>query len=91
MNRGRNHAAHDGRGDGLHHVRADAGFSQDRNEARQHDGDGHQLGTQPVHGALDDRRLQVGLGERHAGSKTALKRLVQVNHHDDARFDGDAE
>ena len=44
-----------------------------------------------MHGALDDRGLQVGFGERHAGGKTALKRLVQVNHHDHARFDGDAE
>ena len=44
-----------------------------------------------MHSALDDRRLQVGLGERHAGSETALKRLVQINHHDHARFDGDTK
>src|SRR5579863_2513738 len=44
-----------------------------------------------MYGAFDDCGFQVDFSERHAGSKTALKRLVQVNHHDHARFDGDAE
>src|SRR6267378_2720711 len=37
VNRGRDHSSDDGRGDGFHHVGANAAFPENRNEARQND------------------------------------------------------
>src|SRR6185312_4600433 len=91
VNRGRNHASNDRRGDRFHHVRTDPGFAKDWNEAREHDRDGHQFGTEAMYGALDNRRLQVGFGQRSAGYKAAIKGVTEVNHHDNAGLDGNAK
>jgi len=53
MNCGGDHASDDGRGNGFHHVGANAGFRQDGDEAREHDTHSHQLRTQAVDRAFD--------------------------------------
>jgi len=59
VNGGRDHAADEGSGDWLHDVGADAAFPENGNQARQHNGDGHEFWPEPVHSALDDGLFDV--------------------------------
>ncbi len=91
MNGGGDHAAHYRGGDRLHHVRADAGFPEDRHQTREHGRYRHQLGAQALHGTVDHRRLQVRLGDRSASPEALIQRLMQIDDHHDTGLNGNAE
>ena len=91
VNRRGNHAAHQGRGDRLHHVRADSGFPQDGNQTGQDDAHSHEFWTEPVDGALDNGLLDVFVANRFSARESPVQRFVKINDHDHAGLDCDTE
>ena len=59
MNGRGNHATHDWRGDGLHHIGSDAGLPKDWNKTYQHGSDGHRLGPQAVNSAFNSGAFYI--------------------------------
>src|SRR5215831_9846172 len=51
---GRNHSSDDGCGNWLHHVRTDATLPENRHQARENSGDGHQFWPQSLYGPFKD-------------------------------------
>src|SRR5712691_6881191 len=82
MNRGGNHAADNGRGDGFHHVRADSGFPEDGDQAGQDRRHGHELWAEALHSAFDRGGFDVLMVERDAGGEALVERLMKIDDHD---------
>jgi hypothetical protein len=60
MNRGRNHASDNGRGNWLHHIGPDAALPQDGHEAGEKSRDGHQLWPQSLYGSKELHNTPFG-------------------------------
>ncbi len=76
MDGGGNHAADDGGGNWLHHIGADAGFPEDRNQAGKHGADGHQLRSQTMNSTFDGCFFNVGIRQCLTGLQFMFKSFM---------------
>lgn len=79
MNGRSNHAAHDRRGNRLHHIGADAGFPEDRGEAGENGNDGHQLGAKAFYRPFNHGFFDVRIGMNVALAQSPLQRFVEMH------------
>src|SRR6202021_1816855 len=70
---------------------SDAGFPENRSKTQNHSSHGHELGAKTLNRAVDCGLLQSCFRQRNAFCEAMLERLMQVDNHDDAGLDGDAE
>ena len=84
-------ASDNGSGNRLHNVRADTGLPENRCEAGKNGDNGHQLGTETLHGSLDHRGLYVSVAVDFTFLQPILQGFMQIDHHDNARLYSDAE
>src|SRR6185437_13809326 len=81
--------------DRLHHVTAHSNTPKDRDQRKQRHQHRHQLGPQPFYRPRDHRLAQVRPCDRLPGIALCRHqlghRVVEINDHDDARFDSKSE
>jgi hypothetical protein len=72
-----NHPPDNGSGNRLHHIRADAGLSQNWGKAGEDGNNGHQLGTETLHGSLNRRIFNIGIVVNLALQQPTFQRFMQ--------------
>jgi hypothetical protein len=89
MDRGRNHSADDWRSDRLHHVGADAGLPENRNQAGKDGTNGHEFGPETVYSSFDGSVFHILICQWLSALFPAFKGFIKVDDHDHTGFDSD--
>src|SRR5882724_1322317 len=84
------HPAHHRCRDPLHHLRAGAVAPEGRQEAQHDRRHRHELGSQPVHGAVLDGSHELGAVGATPTAGEVGPRVVEVEQHDDPGLSSDA-
>ncbi len=77
-------SSHHGRGDPFHHLRTGLGPPHHRQKPDERGGDGHQLGSHPFDGPLNDGRMKVLRTIHLIFHLTHMKSFIQIDEHDHA-------
>src|SRR5271166_2330772 len=87
----RDDATHHGCGDSLHHIGSTSRGPHQRQQAEQHAGHRHDLGTKPFDGAVHDGLAQIIPIAHFAFADGVVESEVEIEQHEDGGFGIDAE